>query len=213
VLRETGIIVVASTSRDEACSLLREVMDRDAPARGEFAGAPGVANRADALLEELSRFNVELTTMQRGLAKKNRKLPEQRVRLWNILSAIDAAHLEAVLPLKPSLQGTVQAPDFRDTWQGGRAQVIESTMIECPTGGLIPVSCIATPLMDAGGKAVGAAILVRDMTPIQRAQDLSIESKRVRTAKGIAVGIAPAMNNILAVISAPTELMTNDLPR
>ena len=241
VLCKTGIIIVASTSRDDAWSLLRDVMDRDAPACAEPASAP--VNRDDALLEELSRFNNELTTMQRELAKKNRELQEQRIWLWNILSAIDdavvavdsggivtfmnrsaelltgrdsrnghAAPLEAVLPLKPSPQGTVHTPDFRDTWQGGRVQVIESTMIECAMGGVIPVSCFATPLVDVDGKAEGAVILVRDMTLIQRAQDLVVESERMTTAKGIAAGIAHAVNNILAVISVTMEVIVKDLP-
>lgn len=119
--------------------------------------------------------------------------------------------LSEALRLLPSTKAPSQLLDFHAAWRNGLELVVEDVTLQRTDGGSVLVTCFATPLQNGEGKAEGAVILVRDMSAIQRARDVAIESERLTTAQGIAIGIAHTVNNVLAVISGSAEILMKDV--
>ena len=97
-------------------------------------------------------------------------------------------------------------------WKEGSTILVEGYLLREPPKDPVPVSGLASPLLDQDGMRIGALVLLRDTTSALRLQQLLVETERLGVAAEMAAGMAHTLNNVLFVISGNAEALVPHVP-
>ena len=90
--------------------------------------------------------------------------------------------------------------------RGERIEHYESIRLT-KDGRHLNVSLSISPIREPGGKIVGASAIARDITAQRRAEDHLRQAQKMEAVGRLAGGVAHDFNNILAIVTACTELL------
>jgi signal transduction histidine kinase len=114
--------------------------------------------------------------------------------------------LDEVLAAHPALRA-VLAEGLRGRELPSRAEL----ELELPDGGSRPIGFTLVPVRDAAGTPRGAAVLFRDLTPFERADEQERLRDRLAALGHMAAGLAHEIRNPLASIQLLVDLLKREL--
>lgn len=200
---------------------------------GEWAGSAAQLIESERALQKI-RDELELRVEER-----TRQLKESQLRLQSVLDSLDdavvvvdskaiirdinAAGEEMLGYTEREVVGrSVELFDVDDESHAQIGQKIEEGLIQGDSvrfrsqakrkdGTIFPVEHSMSVLRDATGTRVGLVIAVRDITQIQRSEEILRQAERHKAVADLAGGVAHNFNNYLQIVIGHLELMKIDL--
>jgi PAS domain S-box-containing protein len=109
------------------------------------------------------------------------------------------------------LGSDAEAREIRERANRGERQPALDVRMERKDGSQVVVSTTAAPILDASGRIVGVAAVIRDVTDQRRLEHQVRQSQKLESIGSLAGGIAHDFNNILTVIRASSDAILRQL--